>query len=279
MRVKLFFIFLVCIALAGFLQFKYDSRTDYFAEKSVFVALPSGQTLKILSFGFQDLTADMLYIWAIQFYSTYHYNNRFDYLEQVFNTITDLAPNYREVYIVGSWIMALEAEDIEMTLRLLDKGSRNMKNEWIFDYESAFYCYKNLKDYPRAVNYLKKAASRPGSPSFIKRRHAHMVYMEDDLRKAYAMWVEIHKNAKTIIEKDASFKHLYQIKFELDKQTLETKLKQYKEKYGRFPLDLTRLVRVGMLEKIPLDFTGKEYFYHPETGEITARRMFKWKRR
>ena len=48
MRVKLFFIILICIAMAGFLQFKYDSHTDYFAEKNVFVALPSGQTLKIL---------------------------------------------------------------------------------------------------------------------------------------------------------------------------------------------------------------------------------------
>lgn len=156
MRVKLYIIFVVCITMAGFLQFKYDSRTDYFAEKSAMVALPSGQTLKILSFGFQDLVADMLYIWAIQFYSTYHINNRFDYVEQVFNTITDLAPDYREVYIVGSWIMALEAGDIEMTLRLLDKGARNMKNEWIFDYESAYYCYRQLKDYPRAVKYCSR---------------------------------------------------------------------------------------------------------------------------
>lgn len=275
----MFFIVVVCLALAGYLQFDHDSHTDYNAEKSVFVALPSGKTLKVLSFGFQDMAADMLYIWAIQFYSTYHYNNRFDYLEQVFNTITDLAPKYREVYIVGSWIMALEAEDIEMTIRLLDKGSRNMENEWIFDYESAFYCYKNLKDYPRAVNYFKKAAARPGSPSFIKRRHAHLVYMEDDPRKAYPMWVEIYQNADTVIGKDAAFKHLYQIKFELDKRELEKHLEQYKEKHGGLPSNLTRLVRLGLLKKIPLDFTGKEYFYNPDTGEITARRMFKWKKR
>lgn len=277
MRVKLFSIIVILIALVGFLQYKYDSHTDYNMEKSVFVTLPSGNTLKILSFGYKDLVGDLLYVWAIQFYSTSNYNNRFDYLEHVFNTISDLCPQYREVYIVGSWIMALEAENIEMAIRLLDKGSKNIPGEWIFDYESAFYCYRNLKDYDRAVQYLKQAASKPQAPSFIKRRHAHLVYMEDDLNKAYSMWVEIYKNAETIIEKDASFKHLYQIKFELDKQTLESKINEYYKKHGRYPTDLTRLVREGLLRQIPLDFTGKEYFYDYETGEITARRMFKWK--
>jgi tetratricopeptide (TPR) repeat protein len=279
MKAKLVSIFIILIALAGFFQFKYDSHTDYNKGKSVFVTLPSGNTLKILSFGYKDLVGDLLYIWAIQFYSTYNIDNRFDYLENVFNTISDLCPQYQEVYIVGSWIMALEAENIEMAIRLLDKGSKNIPGEWIFDYESAFYCYRNLKDYDRAVEYLKRAASKPGAPSFIKRRQAHLVYMENDLKKAYAMWVEIYKNAETIIEKDASFKHLYQIKFEMDKQTLEAKIKEYYKKYGRYPSDLTRLVREGLLKEIPLDFTGKSYFYNSKTGKITASRMFKWKKR
>lgn len=279
MRIKLFVIFVILMALVGYLQFQYDSHTDYFAEKNVFVTLPSGKTLKILSFGFQDLMADMLYIWSIQFYSTYNLSNRFDYLEHIYNTITDLSPQYKEVYIVGSWIMALEAQDIEMAIRLLEKGSRNMKDEWIFDYEAAYYAFRKLKDYDRAVEYFKKAAEKPGAPSMIKRRQAHVVYMKDDLTQAYAMWVEIYKNAKTIVEKDAAFKHLYQIKFELDKKMLENKLEIFKQRYGRYPIDLSYLVRTGLLEKIPLDFTGKSYIYKPKRGKIKAIRMFEWKRR
>lgn len=279
MRIKLFAIFVILMALVGYLQFQYDAHTDYFAEKNVFVTLPSGQTLKILSFGFQDLVADMLYIWSIQFYSTYNLSNRFDYLEHIYNVITDLAPQYKEVYIVGSWIMALEAKDIEMALRLLEKGSRNIKDEWFFYYEAAFYAYKDLKDYDRAVEYFKKAAERPGAPPRIKRREAHVVYLKEDLAQAYAMWMDIYKNAKTILEKDAGFKHLYQIKFELDKKMLEKKLEIYKQRYGHYPMDLSYLVRVGLLEKIPLDFTGKSYIYNPKKGKITAIRMFKWKRR
>lgn len=264
--------------LAGFLQFKYDSRVDYFAEKNVFVALPSGKTLEVLSFGFKDLTADMLFIWAIQFYSTYNLSNRFDYLENIFNIITDLAPQYKEAYIVGSWIMALENKDIEMAIRLLEKGSRNMSNEWIFDYEASFYAYRNLKDYDRAVEYLQNAAKRPEAPNFIRRKEAHLIYMKDDLSQAYAMWTEIYNSAKTRLDKDAAFKHLYQIKFEMDEKMLENALEQFKKKYIRYPADLTQLVRAGILKNIPLDFTGQNYIYDPNTGKISAIRMFKWKK-
>lgn len=265
------------MALARFLQYKYDASTDYFAEKNVFVTLPSGKTLKILSFGFHELTADMLFIWTIQFYSTYNLSNRFDYLENIFNAIIDIEPRYKDVYIVGSWIMALEAKDIEMAIRLLEKGSRNMPDQWIFDYEASFYAYRDLKDYDRAVKYLQEAAKRPGAPSLIRRKEAHLIYMKDDLSQAYAMWVEIYNNATSQLDKDAAFKHLYQIKFEMDKKNLEFLLEQFKQKYTRYPADLTQLVRAGLLKAVPKDFTGQNYIYDPQSGKISAIRMFKWK--
>jgi len=277
-RVKLFSIFLTLMLMAGYIQFKYDSHTNYVADKNVFVTLPSGSTLKVLSFGFHDLVADMLFIWSIQFYGTYNLTNRYDYLEHIYNTITDLAPQYLEPYIVGSWIMALEAKDIEMAIRLLQKGSRNMKNEWIFDYECAYYVYKYLKDYERAEKYYKRAAERPNAPSMVKRKQAHMVYMKDDLTQAYAMWKEIYGNAKTRMERDAAFCHLYQIKFDWDKKLLEDKLDQYKARYGRYPMDLSQLVRAGLLREIPKDFSGFEYTYNPKIGKITADRVFQWKK-
>lgn len=277
MRAKLFSIFVILMLVSGFLQFKYDSHTNYIAEKNVFVTIPPGKTLRILSFGFRDLVADFLFIWSIQFYTTYNIKNQYDYLEQIYETITDLAPQYKEPYIVGSWIMALEARDIEMAIRLLQKGSRNMKKEWIFDYECGFYAYKNLKNYKRAEKYYRRASLRPGAPSMIKRREAHMIYMKDDLDKAYAMWEEIYKNARDKMARNSAFNHLFQIKLEKDQKILEGKLEQYKERYGKYPSNLSQLSWAGLIKEIPLDFTDKPYLYKPGLGKITARKMFKWK--
>ena len=90
MSPKWWFVFAVLILLSGFLQFSYDTRIDYFAEKETFISLPSGNTLKILSFGNSNFVADMLFIWSVQFYSTLNLTNRFDYIEDIFNVITDL---------------------------------------------------------------------------------------------------------------------------------------------------------------------------------------------
>nr|MCU0237639.1 hypothetical protein [Acidobacteriota bacterium] len=160
------------LLLASGMQGRYDSTVDYFGERDAFVSLPSGKTLKALSFGYHSLAADLLFIWSIQFYSTYHIRNRFDFLERVYDAITDITPQYREPYIVGSLIMVHEAKDVPMALRLLEKGSRHNPGEWLFDHDAGYYTYKYLKDFKRAERYYKLAAAKPGAPSFIKRMKA-----------------------------------------------------------------------------------------------------------
>ncbi len=277
-KAALLSLFAILMTLAGIVQHNYDAAINYQEEKNIFVTLPTGETLKILSFGFQNLTADMLFIWSIQFYSAYHVTNRFDYIENIFNVITDLQPQYLEPYLVGSWIMALEAKDIPMAIRLLDKGSRNMPDEWVFDHEAAFYAYKELKDYDLAEKYFKLASEKPNAPDYLKRRWAHMIYLKDDLASAYNLWVEIAKNAKTRMEQDSAKNHLYQIKMELDQRLIRERTQLFKKQHNRFPYDLQELLAKKYIAEIPRDFKGNAYQYDNKTGKISARKSFKWKK-
>ncbi len=279
MKTKLLaLIFVLLIAGTGVLQYKYDAHRGYFSEREVFVTLPSGRTLKILSFGFQNLVADMLFIWSIQFYSTYYLTNTSHYIEDIFNTITDLNPRYKEPYIVGSWIMALEVGDIKMAMRLLRKGAANMPDEWIFDYECGFYAYKTLKDYALAEDFFSRAINKPGAPSLIIRTRAHMVYMKDDLQYAYQLWMDIYKKAKDQLELAVARNHLNQIKFEIDKRYLEQHIARFKQKYKRFPFELAELKKAGLVREIPRDFYGGKYIYYAEKGTITAEKVLRWKK-
>ena len=262
---------------ASHFQFRHDNRKEFTADQETFVTLPSGQTLKVLSFGYRNLLADMLFIWSIQFYSAYNLTNRYDYIEHVFNVITDINPNYKEPYIVGSWIMALEKEDIPMAMRLLKKGADNMPDEWIFNYELGFYSYKNLKDYKLAEKYFKMASEKPGAPEHIHRQQAHMIYMENNLEYAYQLWQDILNKAKDWFARSAALNHLFQIKYEIDKRNLEKKIKEFHERKGRNPFNLEELVRTGMISEIPKDYTKGDYLYNPNTGRVTAYKEFKWK--
>ena len=270
---------LAVLALAGLLlasgaQNRYDAARDYFGDRSTFVSLPSGKSLKILSFGYQNLAADLLFIWSIQFYSTYNLTNRFDFLERVYEAITDINPQYKEPYIVGSLIMVYEARDIPMALRLLDKGSSLNPGEWMFDQDAGFYCYKYLKDYAKAERYYNQAAAKPGAPAFIKRMNAHLVYLQDDPQMAYRMWLEIYRDSRDPLERNAAFNHLYQIRAESDLARLRQGIAAFRARFKRWPASL------GEMAGAPTrDFAGDEYVYDPRSGTVAAHRVFRWKRR
>jgi hypothetical protein len=272
------YFFVLFVATAGYLQNRYDRHTNYFSAKNVFVSLPSGKSLRIFSFGFQNLLADFLYIWAIQLFSTYTIENRFDYIEPIFNTITDVTPAYRDPYMIGSLIMVYEKKDPLMAIRLLDKGSAAIPGEWIFDHDAGYYAYKFLKDYPKAEFYYSRAAQKPGAPAFIQRNKAHMVYLEDNLAVAWRMWQEIYRNARERIERDSAFNHLFQIKSDVDSALLQQKIKQFRQAFGRNPIALEELVHRRFIREIPHDFSGKEYLYDPKSGQVRARQVFRWKK-
>lgn len=272
-------VFLAGLLLAGGMQNRYDATVNYFGDRDTFVSLPSGKALKVLCFGYRNLAADMLFIWSIQFYSTYYLANRFDFLERVYDTITDITPQYKEPYIIGSLIMVYEAQDIPMALRLLDKGSRQNPDEWYFDHDAGYYCYKFLKDYAKAEFYYNRAAAKPGAPSFIKRMNAHLVYLHDDPKVAYRMWLDIYNHARDILEKDGAFNHLYQIKAESDLSLLREKIGIFRQKFRRWPATLAELAASGLVAGLPRDFAGKEYIYDSEKGSVAAARVFQWKRR
>ncbi len=276
-RFLLLFSLLLFILTAG-IQYLYDSQQNYFDTKQIVVNLPDSKTLKLLSAGYDHLVGDLLYIWAIQLYSSYNITNGYDYIEQVFNTITDLIPEYRSPYIVGAMVIALEKDDPEMAIRFLQRASDNNPDEWYFDFEAGFYAFERLKDYELAEKLFKRASEKPGAPEFLKRRAAHMVYMSDNLEKSWELWKDIEKNATDKFQKQAAANHLYQIKFESDKKIIDKIIEAFKKRFNRYPHSLEELVEKRMIRAVPMDYRGNSYLYDNKTGKFAARKMLSWKK-
>jgi len=266
------------LAWAAFLQSRYDRRVDYFQDRDVFLSLPSSKTLKVLSFGLPHLTADLLYVWAIQFYATTQYRNRYDFLEPIFQRITDLSPQYLEAYLIGATIMVYEAQDVPMALRFLEKGSRQLPGEWRLDNDAGYYCFHMLKDFPRAEAYYLRASRNPGAPTFLRRLASHMYYLRGDPREAYATWLEIARQATDTLGRDSARNHLYQIKAEIDAATVRQAAQKFRDRTGRFPTGLDELHRRGYLTEVPRTFTGEEYTFDAKKGELVPPRVFRWKK-
>src|SRR6267143_989568 len=53
--------------------------------------LPAGKYMKVMALGFDGLLADLIYLWSIQYYGNYDIQDRYDYLEHIYDeVITEL---------------------------------------------------------------------------------------------------------------------------------------------------------------------------------------------
>jgi tetratricopeptide (TPR) repeat protein len=233
--------------------------------------LPSGRYLKVMTFGYDALAADLIYIWSIQYYSNYQILDRYDYLDQIYRrVIAELDPHFLDPYLVGSMIMSVEANRDDLALRLLDAGAQSNPREWIIPFQAGFLCFYKLHDYARARDYFEKAEAIPGAPAPVRRLHAEMFNRLGDKRSALRYWVEIHDTADSDYVRQVSWLHVHDLSIEVTLEDLNALVARYRQQEGANPKNLEVLVRSGMLAAIPLDPDGRPCALDPATGEARS---------
>ena len=244
---------------------------------SSIIYVPSGKFLKYATFGYSALAADLVYLWAIQYYSAYEIPDRFERLDHIFSIIAELDPRYTDPYEVGSLIAGMEAKDIPLALRILDRGAEKNPDMWLFPFEAGHIARIQLKDHDLARKYFAKAMAVPGAPDLIRRLYASSTFKAEDYRTAWETWLDIYETTTDEKLKRTASNHLYQVKSAMDIEALTGAIAGFKEKYGRPPSDLDRLARMGYLPSVPKDLDGQDYLYDPATGEVRPPSVW-WKR-
>jgi tetratricopeptide (TPR) repeat protein len=264
---------------ASFMALK--RKTDSIARKKVpgssIIYIPSGKFLKYATFGYSSLAADLIYIWAIQYYSTPTIDDRFNYLDHIFAIISELDPRYLDPYEVGAMIATNEARDITIAFKILDNGIEKNPKEWLLPFDAGHIAMMNLKDFDLAEDYFKKCMDLPGAPDFTRRLYANALYKKGDVETSWQTWLEIYKTAPDERTKKIASNHLYQVKSAIDTGRLKEAVEKFRERYGRWPAELSDLVRTRLLGTLPQDLDGRDYDYDAKTGNVKAA-ISPWKR-
>lgn len=240
------------------------------------IYIPSGKYLKYATFGYSSLVADLVYIWAIQYYTTYTIVDRFQNLEHIFSIIAELDPRFTDPYEIGALIAVNEARDLRLAYKILDLGLAKNPDQWIFPFEAGHYAQR-ARDYETARSYYEKAMNIPGAPNLAKRLYAAAGFKVMDLKESWETWLEIYNTAGDERTKKIAGKHLYQVKSTVDTNLLNEAIRNFRERYQRLPGELADLVRFGIISALPLDLDGKEYIYDSKTGEVKPPSIW-WKR-
>ncbi|MBI4169484.1 MAG: tetratricopeptide repeat protein [Acidobacteria bacterium] len=260
------------LLLAVLVQGWIEARAAGRPAGSPLLYLPSGRYLRAVSLGFEELLADLIYLWSIQYYGNYAIKDRYLYLERIYSqVITELDPRYLDPYLIGALIMTAEARDPEMALRLLDKGIARNPDEWILPFEAGFVCYNDLSDYPRAAAYFDRALRVPGVHPLVRRLRAEMRNRAGDKRTSLREWAEIHATATDDYVRNVAWNHVHDLKVEVDLADLRSAVGRFRDKAGRAPRRLEELASAALLAPLPRDPEDRPYLYDPATGNVSYR--------
>lgn len=229
--------------------------------------LPQGKYLKRASFGYQNVVADFIYLWSIQYYGDPQFSPKTKYLKHTYDIITDLDPYFLDAYQTGALFMFYEGRNPSAGLDLLKKGMTKNPSAWILPADAGFYCMLKLKDNSRAATFFQAAANVPSAPTLVKRMLAGTHFRMGDKKHAYLIWAEVYQKAENGSIKQTAFQHMHDLKTLIDLEELNRGIGSYYSIHGQYPLSLQRLVSAGLIKNVPVDPEGNPYIYNPKQGK------------
>ena len=275
----LFLVLLLVVSAAGFtgLKLKLESFPRAKAKGSSVLYIPSGKYLRLASLGYRSVMADILYLWAIQYYSDTSIPDPYRNLDHIFGVISDLDPRYEDPYLTGALIAIYEAHDQKAAFKILDRAIARNPGVWIFPFEAGHYAQVFGKDFDLARRYYERAMNLPGAPAIARRLYANAAFRSQDLDTAWKTWLDVYQTAGDARIKKIAENHLYQVKAARDTAKLSAAARDYRDRFRRWPMNLGQLVRAGLMADIPKDLDGQDYVYDRTTGAVSAATI-PWKR-
>jgi len=274
----LFLVILLVVGAVGIVGLKLKVEGFERAKvKGSVIYLPSGQEARLTALGYESVLADLVYLWAIQYYSDAGIADRYRNLDRIFSVIAELDPHYEDPYLTGALIAVYEARDLDLAFKMLDRGMEKNPGEWLFPFEAGHYALLFKKDYGLARKYFKRAMDLPGAPAITRRLYADASFRTQDLDTAWKTWQDVFQSAPDERVKKVASNHLYQVQAARDTARIASAIRDFKGRFHRLPMNLSQLVRSGFLPNLPLDLDGQDYLYDPQTGEVKSATI-PWKR-
>lgn len=239
----------------------------------------SSSVLRRISLGYDDLLADIYWLRALQYFG----GTRFDdedsaLLYKYFDILTDLDPKFVNAYRYGGSFLAepppFGLGDIANGMKLFDKGRMNNPDNFRIPLEQGFFNYLNLKDYKKASELFKEASDKPGLSerrrSSIKGMAAAALAKRGNRDLSREIWRYLYEHAPDEGRKEHALLNIRELDTMDMEDALTGALREYLNRYGRFPSNLGELKSAGMIKEIPKEPFGGEFVIVKKLKEVKS---------
>jgi tetratricopeptide (TPR) repeat protein len=160
--------------------------------------VPRPAVIRVLSFGYEDLVADWLWLRTITYYGGWRRQDHgVAFFQTLAETVLELDPNFTEGYRFAAVVMADDLGRIDEAIALLEKGMAAMPQNWWLPFEAGFLEYTVRLDDQAAYRWFERAARIPGAPDTPRRFAAFVASRAGALEVSYELWRVVAETAES----------------------------------------------------------------------------------
>jgi len=225
----------------------------------------SQDAAKIASFGSTELLANYYWLSLIQYYGGGTPYGEYRKLAELFQTITELAPRFKQPYVTGLVILPGEGFPDE-ALKLGRKGQENLPDSWEIPYYTGLTYHIYKKDFAKAGEEFIKASKFADAPVITKLMAGVYFKEANERKKSYLIFQTVIETSddEFIVKKAENYLiHLDGI------FALEAAVKKFQQRFDRLPDSLNELVERQIINTLPVSPLPIKYDYNSKTGAIT----------
>jgi hypothetical protein len=264
---------LALLVLVPVVQTRLDaSLGEQRGQRSV-LYLDSGQHVRRIVPGFEDLAADLYWLRTIQYYGgqrAFAKQKTFELLRPLIQITTALDPRFELAYRYGAIFMSEPsphgAGRPDEGIEILMQGVAALPGSWRLRFEigSAYYFF--LQDPERASEALQEGARLPGAPFWMESLAARFL-MGQDRGSSREIWQRQAEMSEGYMRENAL--HHLKLLDSLDvRDAARGLVARYRGEQGRLPGSLHDLVSAGYAGSMPVDASGRPLAYDPKTGRV-----------
>ncbi len=185
------------ISLLALAQVSVQANIDRHQKNKIetMLYLPSGNYIKPLALGYNQMLADLLWIKTVAYFGDHFFTDKeYPWLFHMLSLIIELDPRYDFPYYFGGIVLSLEVSQVENANKILGKGMEAYPEKWEYPFYSGFNLYYHLDDSLKALPFIQKAADLPGSPPFVKTLVGTLILKSGNREGALSFYRELYQN-------------------------------------------------------------------------------------
>jgi hypothetical protein len=280
MKVVRLLVLVLLLPVIALVQIEIDRRFGAAARQDQTLYVSSGEYLKKMVPGFENVLADIYWLRTVQYFGREHLfatDSRFDLLYPLVDITTTLDPRLTKAYKYGAIFLCewkpVGKGDAPAGIRILEKGVRAQPNNWRLRQDLGYFRYLFLDDAEGGAAILFEAAKLPGAPYWLVNLGETILLKGKgpgtDRRGAREMWRRIYEQEEDKgLLRDNALQNILRLDALDAVDALNTEVEHFKTRNGRFPREPGELASLGREIRNLSDPTGVPFDYDPERGKF-----------